>query len=168
MARKVLLFAALSLLSFSALAQAPEPNYGGEAVVAIAAEPPGWDPTVSTSQEIARVMYHNVYEGLVQVDRNGEIVPALAESWEVSDDGLEWRFALRSGVRFHDGSELTVDDVVAKFERATDPDSGHTHPEYYEAIESIEAQDNAVVFTLSRPLSTLLDNLARPDSIIYP
>ena len=168
MARKFLLFAALMMMSQASLAQAPEPSPGGEAIVAIAAEPPGWDPTVSTSQEIARVMYHNVFEGLVRVDRNGEIVPALAASWEVSDDGLEWSFELQDGVLFHDGSELTADDVVAKFERATDPESGHTHPEYYEAIESVTGEGNRVIFRLSRPSSTLLYNLARPDSIIYP
>ena len=143
---------------------------GGETItVAITAEPPGWDPSASTSQEIARVMYHNVFEGLVRFDESGEIVPALAESWEISDDGLSWTFSLREGVKFHDGSDFTVEDVIAKFERAKDPDSGHTHPEYYEAIESIEAgEGNSVIFTLEKPASSLLYNLARPDSVIYP
>ena len=146
----------------------PEPVAGGEAAVAITADPPGWDPTVSTSQEIARVTYHNVFEGLVRLDESGEIVPALAESWEVSDDGLTWTFQVREGVKFHDGSDLTLDDIVAKFERAQDPDSGHTHPEYYEAIESVTGEGNTVTFTLAEPSSSLLYNLARPDSIIYP
>lgn len=158
----------LSLLAPAALAQAPEPTPGGEAVVAITAEPPGWDPTVSTSQEIARVMYHNVFEGLARIDRDGNIVPALAESWEVSDDGLTWTFDLREGVLFHDGSEFSASDVVAKFERAMDPDSGHTHPEYYESIDEVTGEDGSVVFSLSQPDSGLLYNLARPDSIIYP
>ncbi|MEX2534622.1 MAG: ABC transporter substrate-binding protein [Trueperaceae bacterium] len=154
--------------AFGVAQEAPEPVAGGEAVVAITAEPPGWDPTVSTSQEIARVMYHNVFEGLVRIDRDGSIVPALAESWEVAEDGLTWTFTLREGVSFHDGSDFDADDVVARFERATDPDSGHTHPEYYDAIEEVGANDNEVTFTLARPNSALLYNLARPDSIIYP
>ncbi|MEX2543072.1 MAG: ABC transporter substrate-binding protein [Trueperaceae bacterium] len=157
------------LLGVAALAQQPpEPVYGGEAVVAITAEPPGWDPSASTSQEIARVMYHNVFEGLARVDRNGAIVPALAESWEVSDDGLTLTFELRRNVKFHDGSDFGGDDVVAKFERAMDPDSGHTHPEYYEAIEEVTSEGSTVTFSLSRPSSALLYNLARPDSVIYP
>jgi peptide/nickel transport system substrate-binding protein len=149
---------------------APEPRYGGELVVAISAEPPGWDPTVSTSQEIPRVVYHNVYEGLVRFDRDGAVVPALAESWRVSDDGLSITFRMRRGVRFHDGSPLTLDDVVQKFERAMDPTSGHTHPEYYEAIEAVVADpnDHTVTFRLSRPQRSLLNDLARPDSIVYP
>ena len=148
--------------------EAPAPVFGGEVSIAIVAEPPGWDPTLSTSQEIARVMYHNVLEGLVRLNRDGEIVPALAESWEVSDDGLTWRFALREGVLFHDGSPLTPEDVIARFERAIDPDSDHVNKAYYEAITSIENEDNTIIFTLSEPRSSLLFDLARADSIIYP
>lgn len=149
-------------------AEAPEPTYGGEAVVAITAEPPGWDPTVSTSQEIARVTYHNIFEGLVRISREGEIVPQLAESWEVSDDGLIWTFTLREGVTFHDGSTFDAEDVIAKFERAMDPESGHTHPEYYASIESVTGEGNTVTFNLSEPDATFLYNLARPDSVIFP
>ncbi|MDZ7704266.1 MAG: ABC transporter substrate-binding protein [Trueperaceae bacterium] len=169
-----LLFAALAvslsltLGSVSVAQDAPEPVYGGSVTVAIVAEPPGWDPTVSTSQEIPRVVYHNVYEGLVRLNRNGDIVPALAESWQVSEDGLTWTFQLRDGVVFHDGSSLDAADVVAKFERATDPDSGHTNPAYYESIETVSAEGSTVTFTLNEPNTSLLYNLARPDSIIYP
>jgi peptide/nickel transport system substrate-binding protein len=143
---------------------------GGEIVVAITADPPGWDPTASTSQEIPRVVYHNVFEGLVRFDSSGAIVPALAESWNISDDGLTWTFQIREGVMFHDGSALTLDDIAAKFARAQDPDSGHTHPEYYTAIADVATDEmaNTVTFTLSGTNSSLLYNLARPDSIIYP
>ena len=149
---------------------APPPQQGGEVVVAITADPPGWDPSVSTSQEIPRVVYHNVFEGLVRFDRTGEIVPALATDWEVSGDGLQWTFQIRDDVLFHDGTPLELSDIVAKFERARDPESGHTHPEYYDAISEIVAneEDNTITFVLSEPSSSLLYNLARPDSIIYP
>ncbi len=145
----------------------PEPQPGGSITVSIVAEPPGWDPTVSTSQEIARVMYHNVFEGLVRIDQNGDIVPALASSWETSEDGLTWTFTLQESVTFHNGDPLTPADVVAALKRAADPESGHTHPEYYKAIETVQAEGNTVVLTLSKPTSSLLYNLARPDSIIY-
>ncbi len=163
------LLLALGLLLGTAYAQDPEPVYGGTVTVAITADPPGWDPTISTSQEIPRVMYHNVYEGLVRFDASGTIVPALAESYSTSEDGLTWTFQLRDGVKFHDGSDLTVDDVIAKFERAMDPESGHTNPAYYASIESVSSPAaNTVVFQLSQPSRGLLYNLARPDSIIYP
>jgi peptide/nickel transport system substrate-binding protein len=160
---------ALALVAGLALAQDPPPVMGGEVTVSITADPPGWDPTASTSQEIPRVMYHNVYEGLVRFDRSGDIVPALASAWSVSEDGLSVTFQLRSGVVYHDGTPFRAEDVVKTFERAKDPDSGHTHPEYYQAIASIDAgPDNSVTFHLSQPNSSLLYNLARPDSIIYP
>ncbi len=162
----LLLSAGLTAL---ALAQVPPPTPGGDLVVAISADPPGWDPTASTSQEIPRVVYGNVFEGLVRFDRHGLIVPALATAWVVSDDGLVWTFSLREGVLFHDGSPFGVDDVLAKFERARDPDSGHVNQQYYAAIADVSAADaTTVVFTLAQPNRSLLYNLARPDSIIYP
>jgi peptide/nickel transport system substrate-binding protein len=162
------LLAAL-LVGGQALAQDPPPTRGGSVVVAISADPPGWDPTLSTSQEIARVTYGNVFEGLVRFDRHGEIVPALATDWAVSDDGLRWTFALRQGVTFHDGSPLTVDDVIAKFQRARDPDSGHVNQGYYDAVAAVTSPDpGTIVFELTRPNRSLLYNLARPDAIVFP
>ncbi|HEX7001433.1 MAG TPA: ABC transporter substrate-binding protein [Trueperaceae bacterium] len=163
------LAAAIGLCASWALAQDPAPQAGGSLIVAITAEPPGWDPSASTSQEIPRVVYDNVMQGLVRFDRTGAIVPALATEWSVSDDGLTWTFELRDGVTFHDGSAFDTADVIEKFERAMDPDSGHTNSQYYEAIESVEAVDeNTIAFHLSRPSSSLLYNLARPDSVINP
>lgn len=165
----LVLFAGL-LLGWSQAQETVTPRYGGDLVVAISADPPGWDPSASTSQEIARVVYHNVFEGLVRFDRTGAIVPALAESWSWSDDRLRLTFSLREAVRFHDGTALEIDDVVAKFERARDPDSGHTNSAYYEIIEAIEssAEDRTITFVLRRPSRSFLYDLARPDSIVYP
>lgn len=161
---------ALSLVASAALAQEPAPQYGGEVVVAITAAPPGWDPSVSTSQEIPRVVYGNVYEGLVIFDRTGAIVPALATDWSTSEDLLEWTFTIREGVKFHDGSDLQLSDIVARFERARDPESGHTNNAYYAAITGVSADEDthSVTFTLSQPRASLLFDLARPDSVIYP
>jgi peptide/nickel transport system substrate-binding protein len=163
------LFALLLALSFVTLAQDPEPVAGGTVTVSIVADPPGWDPTKSTSQEIARVMYNNVYEGLTTIAQDGTIQPRLAESWTTSEDGLEWTFNIREGVKFHDGSDLTLEDITAAFARAKDPDSGFTHPEYFTNVESVTAgEGNTVVFKLTAASSGLLYNLARPDSIIFP
>ena len=134
----------IATLLGSAAAQDPEPVYGGTVTVAITADPPGWDPTVSTSQEIPRVMYHNVYEGLVRFDATGTIVPALAESYTTSDDGLTWTFTLRDDFPWvtHDpatgetailtdeeGNELyvTADDVVYGIKRTLDPATASTY-----------------------------------------
>lgn len=142
---------------------------GGELRVAILAEPPVLDPSASTSQEIARMMYDNVLQGLVKLNEKGEIVPALAEKWQGSPSSLTWVFNLRKGVRFHNGAAFTAEDVVFKFNRARDPRSGHTNPAYYRDIASIEARDShTVVIRLRQPNQDFLFNLARPDSVIGP
>lgn len=162
----LLLMVAFSFLTF---AQDPAPVSGGTVSVSLVTDPPGWDPTKSTSQEIARVVYNNVYEGLTTIAEDGTIQPRLAESWTTSEDGLTWTFKIREGVKFHDGTDLSLDDIVAAFARIKDPESGFTHPEYFENLESVIAgEGNTVVFKLTKASSGLLYNLARPDSIIYP
>jgi peptide/nickel transport system substrate-binding protein len=154
----------LGLASF-AWAQAP----GGNLTVAINAEPPVLDPTASTSQEIARIMYDNVLQGLVKFNPKGELVPSLAESWKVSPGGLTYTFTLRRNVKFHNGTAFTAADVAWKFDRARNPQSGHTHPEYFRDITKVETPNaTTVVFRLRQPNSEFLMNLARPDSIIGP
>ncbi len=66
---------------------------------------------------------HHVYEPLMQRDMVGEIIPLLATDWSVTDDPTIWEFQLRQGVLFHDGSEMTADDVVFSLNRAMEPTS---------------------------------------------
>lgn len=163
-----LIFVWAALFS-AAAAQAARPVYGGTLTVAMPDEPPGLDPTISTSQAIARIVYDNVLQGLLRVDRSGNIVPCLASSWEVSTDGLSYTFHLRKGVFFHNGQPLIAQDVVVDLQRAMDPNSDHTHHEYYAAIQSVSAPNNTtVVLRLKYRDANLLFNLARPDSVIYP
>ncbi|MGL4611948.1 MAG: ABC transporter substrate-binding protein, partial [Trueperaceae bacterium] len=160
----------LTILSLTTFAQEdPAPVPGGTVTVSIVADPPGWDPTKSPSAEIARVTYNNIYEGLTTIAEDGTVQPRLAESWETSEDGLTWTFKIREGVKFHDGTKLSVDDIVAAFARVKDPESGFTHPEYFTNLESVSVGEaNTVVFTLAKTTPNFLYNLARPDSIIYP
>lgn len=160
-----------TLLSFlfSIVLAASTPRYGGTLIVAMPDQPPGLDPTISTSQAIARIVYDNVLQGLVRINRKGEIVPCLAERWSVSPDGLTYTFDLRPHVLFQNGEPLTARDVVLDLERAMDPHSDHTHHEYYQAIASVEAPNPlTVVLHLKYRDANLLFNLARPDSVIYP
>ena len=68
-------------------------------------------------------MAHQIYEGLLQRDMEGNITPGLATSWETTDDPNVWRFNLREGVTFHDGAEFNADDVVFSVTRAKQPTS---------------------------------------------
>ncbi len=64
---------------------------------------------------------HQIFDGLVQFDQTLSVMPALANFWKASRDGLTWTFTLRKGVKFHHGREVTADDVVYSFTRILDP-----------------------------------------------
>ena len=69
-------------------------------VVGVRLEPPHLDPTAGAAAAIGEVTYANLFEGLTRIDRDGKVKPALASSWEISDDGKTYVFRLRSGVTF--------------------------------------------------------------------
>jgi len=116
--------------------------------VAATASVTTWDPSASFSTEALYMA--NIYEPLIWIRPDGTFEPALAESWEVSDDGLVWTFHLREGVKFHDGSTLNADAVVASIERTREMGTGASW--IWWMVESIEALDDMTVqFTLSTP-----------------
>ena len=145
----------------------PKPVYGGSLTIAQSVEPPGLDPTTATSAAIPRVVYGNVLEGLVRIERDGKIVPALAREYNISKDAKEYTFILKKGVKFHDGKPLDAEDVKFTFERLMDPKTNIPNIKYYRDIESVEVVDSHTVkFKLKNVNSMFLFNLARPDSII--
>ncbi|HSO18185.1 MAG TPA: ABC transporter substrate-binding protein, partial [Desulfosarcina sp.] len=117
------------------------PVTGGSLTVCQPGEPPGLDPTANTAAAIDRVVYANIYEGLVKVDSGGGFLPGLANGWSVSPDGRVYTFNLRKGVRFHNGESF--DAAVAKWNlmRAADPQNGNPNPEYFKGIDSIATPD---------------------------
>jgi len=72
--------------------------------VGLVVEPEGLDPTIAAPTTIREVTWLNIYEGLVRLDENGHVLPLLASSWTVSDDGLTYSFKLQPNVKFHDGT----------------------------------------------------------------
>ena len=162
-----LLTLSLTLCCAPALAQAPVK--GGSLTVCKPAEPPGLDPTANTAAAIDRVVYANIYEGLVKVDRKGNFIPGLAESWQVSDDGNVYTFTLRKEVVFHNGE--TFDAAVAKWnlERAGDPANGNPHPEYFKGIEAMEIPaSHTLVVTLKSTNALFIAHMAEGDAVMLP
>lgn len=90
--------------------------------VAATASVTTWDPSASFSTEALYMA--NMYEPLMWINPDGTFRPALAESWDTSEDGLTWTFHLRDGVKFHDGETLTADAVVKSIQRTIDLDTG--------------------------------------------
>lgn len=89
---------------------------GGELKVVASDNPSTLDPHVSNVSATVDISRH-IFETLVTLDSNYEVVPMLAESVEQSEDGKEYTFHLRKGVKFHNGKEMTADDVVASMNR---------------------------------------------------
>lgn len=144
-----------------------KPVYGGSLTIAQGVEPPGLDPTTATSAAIPRVVYSNVLEGLLKIDRKGRVVPALAQDYKFTSDGKTYTFLLKKGVKFHDGKPFDAEDVKFTLERLMDPKTGTAHPEYYKDIDSVQKMDKYTVrIKLKSANSMFLFNLARPDSVI--
>ncbi len=140
---------------------------GGNLTVALGVEPPGLDPTIATSQAIPRVVYRNILEGLVMIDREGKVAPVLARDVKMSKDGKEYTFLLKKDVKFHDGKTFDAEDIKFTFERLLDPQTAIPHPEYYRDIETIQVIDPLTVkIKLKNVNAMFLFNLARADSVI--
>ena len=170
--RSALAAAALAFAATGALpaaAQTP-PNV---LIVGQIAEPQSLDPHTVTASNDFRILV-NVYDGLVRYkDGTLEVEPALAESWEISEDGKTYTFKLREGVKFHDGSDFNAEAVKFNFDRMLKED----HPFYdtgpfplsfnfasVEAVNAIDAQ--TVEFKLKEPFAPFLSNLAYPTGLI--
>jgi len=136
-------------------------------VLGLVLEPPHLDPTAGAAAAIDEVVYANVFEGLTRIGPNGEVKPALAESWEVSDDGKTYTFKLHSGVKFHDGSTFDAEDVKFTLDRARAADSTNAQKVLFEAIENVEVVDpQTVKVTLSKPQGAFLYNMGWGDAVI--
>ena len=136
-------------------------------VMGMVLEPPHLDPTAGAAAAIDEVVYATLFEGLTRIDRQGNVVPALARSWTVSDDGLVYTFQLADGVTFHDGTSFDSEDVRFSFERAMAPDSVNAQKGLFEPIEAIETPDpRTVVIRLKQPTGGLLFNLGWGDAVI--
>ena len=130
-------------------------------------EPPHLDPTSAAAGAIDQVLYSNVFEGLTRFGPDGSVNAGLAESWDISEDGKTYTFNLRSGVKFHDGTDLDAGDVVFSLDRARAEDSTNAQKALFAGIESVEAVDPTTVkVTLSNPQGNFLFNMAWGDAVI--
>lgn len=176
MKKSTLLMAAMlgTTMLVSGMAQAKTLVYCSEG------SPEGFDPAPFTAGTTFDASSKPLYNRLVEFKRGtSEVQPGLAESWDVSDDGLEYTFKLRPGVKFHTTDYFTpsrdfnADDVVFSFERQRD--TGHSYNQYTagiaweyfngmsmpDLIKSVEKIDDLTVkFVLTRPEAPMIANLA--------
>lgn len=139
---------------------------GGSLAVGYAAVPANLDFTSTGGAAIFEALLYNTYEGLVRLNEDGEIEPLLAESWDISDDGLEYTFHLREDVTFHDGSEFTAENVQFSLDHLSEWTANA--PENLDAIQSSEVVDeHTVVLQLSEPDYDVLFWLAGPEGAMF-
>jgi peptide/nickel transport system substrate-binding protein len=165
---------ALVAFGFAAGAvEAQTPKRGGVLNFSIVAEPPTFDchatTTFATIHPVAPA-YNGLLKFRGDVNKKMEVVGDLAKSWEMSPDGLTWTFKLHDNVKFHDGSPMTSADVKASYERIVKPPAGvvSARQALHEEIKTIETPDaTTVVFKMSEPNATMINNFASPFNCIY-
>ena len=109
------------------------------------------DPHKTVKAGTREVMF-NVFEGLLKPDASGNLNPAVAESYTVSDDHLLYTFKLRSGVKFHNGQDVTPEDVIWSYQRCAEPDSADIiQVAAFAGVEMYAEGDDTVCFQLQEP-----------------
>lgn len=147
---------------------AAEGKHGGTLIAAFSADPAGFDPVRGPSG-MSHVVIEQVYSTLMLLDSDAQPIPGLAESYEASADGLAYTFKLRQGVPFHNGDEVTAEDVKFSFDRLRAKDSGYSYGSQVETITSVDVIDKYTVkFTLSKRTGPFLIYMAFPGSSIVP
>ncbi len=130
-------------------------------VIAHTAEPANLDFTTSAGAAVPQALMENVYESLVRIDQDGQIQPALAESWDLSKDRKTYTFKLRKGVKFSSGADFTADDVKFSYERVKSDAWKNALKAKMDVVDTIKVVDDATVeITLSRPSNRWLFDLA--------
>lgn len=140
---------------------------GGDVVVAQGSNPPSLDGMVTSSQA-SRNINMNIYETLVGFSDEVKPIPILAESIEVSDDGMTYTFPLRKGVKFHNGKEMTATDVKASLERYRKVGATGN---LLDPVESIDITgDYEVTFKMKAATPTFIEAFASPraPAVIIP
>lgn len=94
-----------------------------EIIFAIDSQTVGFDPNITPAAQDARIM-RQVFDGLVSMNADGEVVSGLANEWTISEDGTTYTFTLRTGVTYHDGSEFNAAAVCYNFDRIKNPETG--------------------------------------------
>jgi len=134
------------------------PDYGGELVEGVVGSPRFVNPLLSTS-DMDKDLTSLIYSGLMRVNSKGQLVPELALSYEVADDGLTYTFVLKDNLYFQDGVKLTADDVVFTIEKAQDPELKSPRESNWNGVKVEKIDDKTVVFSLRQAYSPFIQNL---------
>ena len=116
-----------------------------------------YNPFTNQQTIYLALLNNNILETLIYFDNDMQYQPGLAETWDISEDGLTYTFNIRQGVKFHDGSDLTPEDVKYCIDYTMSEESGAWRAPYFATVTGVEATDTSVILTLSDPAPALLD-----------
>lgn len=145
---------------FLAWGQETKPKRGGKLALGIERDISTMNPFVriSSTDRYVRGLF---YEALIDEDTKGAPVPALAESWAISKDGLTYTFKIKHGVKFHNGAELTAEDVKWCIDYVMEPKNGSEGYSYLRQVKAVAMPDRYTVeFTLKEPNAAFLSYLS--------
>lgn len=134
------------------------PDYGGTLTEGILGSPRFINPVLASS-DLDKDLTTLIYSGLLRTNSEGELVNDLAESFDISTDGLTYTFTIRDDAYFHDGKKVTADDVVFTIEKAEDVSLKSPRLSSWEGIKVKKIDDKKVSFTLGQPYSPFIQNL---------
>jgi len=127
----------LLLIGATAALGSEDDRFGGTLSVALSAEPPNLDWQVETSTN-TRIVGSHIFENLITWNQNYQLAPQLASDWEISENNQEFTFYLREGVQFHNGKEMTAEDVKASIERFLKVSQRKGDLDYIESINILD------------------------------
>lgn len=136
-----------------------EPTYGGSVVVGVQQDIDSLDPHKATAAGTKEILF-NIHEGLVKPDENGNLINAIASSYSVSTDNSVYTFKLRKGVKFHNGKELTAEDVKYSLDRASGLLDGKALISALKKISEVKIVDSETIdIVLNAPDTEIIYNL---------
>ncbi len=140
------------------------PMYGGDITVAVTNEIDSLDPYMAVAAGTKEIMF-NIYEGLVKFTEQGDIIPAVAKSYDISSDIKEYRFYIRDNIKFHNGELVTSDDIIYSLNKAIEKKNSFA----FENIDKIEDnEDNSITIFLKEADNDLLPYLTASFVSIIP
>lgn len=135
------------------------PAYGGSFSEGIVGQPHYINPLLSQNNDADRDLVSLIYSSLMKYNPDGKLVPDLAKSYEISDDGLNYTIYLKDNAKWHDGSPVAADDVVFTIQTAQNPDYGSLQRINWQGVD-VEAVDKyTVILKLKNKYAQFLNNL---------
>ena len=171
----------MSLMISCSSSKTNSSNEGISIFINTGPEPNTIDPSINVTSDAVFYLIHT-FEGLVEKDFNGKLSPAVAESWDISDDGLVYTFKLRTNAKWTDGKPVTASDFVYSWQRVVDPATGSQYGYQHEPVKNAKAitagempkeslgikaiDDYTLEVTLEAPTAYFLELLSFPT--FYP